>query len=516
MGRKWSVRQLLQTLLILNTLAVLLVGIIGALAVRETTRTVDNLSQELSPAQQSNARFMEAMLDCETELRAFLISGEKTQLADYRAALELAPKVEVELHAYAEDDPEMATLVATLDRAAKAWVRDFATEAIRSGGGPGSYRPTLYELGVRRFDAIKDVNRKITSKLQAEVVDARAAAQDTMSATLGLMALIGLLAALGCSVLGWWALRSIRRPLSALEETVDRLATGQREARAPDVGPTEIRRLGVALNELAEENARVRDLELHMQQQLMEVDRAKSEFVSNVSHELRTPLTSISGYLELLEESLEDQVDANQAEMLAITQRNVGRLYDLIEDLLALSSAERLPEHLDRVSVLPLVDGVVKDLRFSAGSRGVTISVDAAQTDPGPVVLADAAQLHRAILNLVSNAVKFSRAGGEVRLFVDASDDEVEVRVIDHGIGIPSSDQLKLGERFYRASNAVAEQIPGTGLGLRMVQSIVNNHHGSFTVASVEGQGTTATLRLPLKGPAGDLSSGEQTTAPRR
>ena len=244
-----------------------------------------------------------------------------------------------------------------------------------------------------------------------------------MSATFGLMAAIGLLAALGCSVLGWWALRSIRRPLSSLEEMVDRLASGEREARAPDVGPTEIRRLGVALNELAEENARVRELEFHMQQQLMEVDRAKSEFVSNVSHELRTPLTSISGYLELLEESLHEQVDASQAEMLAITQRNVGRLHDLIEDLLALSSAERLPELLDRVDVLSLIDGVAKDLRFSAGSRGVTISVDAVPDGPGPVVLADAAQVHRAILNLVSNAVKFSRAGGEVQLYVDASDE---------------------------------------------------------------------------------------------
>ena len=158
---------------------------------------------------------------------------------------------------------------------------------------------------------------------------------------------------------------------------MDRLASGERDARAPNAGPAEIQRLGVALNELAEENARARDLELHVQQQLMDVDRAKSEFVSNVSHELRTPLTSISGYLELLAESLEDQVNPNQAEMLAIAQRNVGRLHDLIEDLLALSSAERLPEHLEQVDLVSLIDGVVKDLRFSAGSRGVTISVDA-------------------------------------------------------------------------------------------------------------------------------------------
>ena len=120
------------------------------------------------------------------------------------------------------------------------------------------------------------------------------------------------------------------------------------------------------------------------------------------------------------------------------------------------------------------------------------------------------------MLNLVSNAVKFSRAGGDVHVHLDASEDEVEVRIVDHGIGIPSADQLKLGERFYRASNAVAAQIPGTGLGLRMVQSIVSNHYGSFVLSSLEGHGTTATLRLPLKGPAGDVLTGEHTAVPLR
>ncbi len=163
-----------------------------------------------------------------------------------------------------------------------------------------------------------------------------------------------------------------------------------------------------------------------------------------------------------------------------------------------------------------MIDGVVKDLRFSAGSRGVTISVDVSPIEARPVVLADAAQLHRAMLNLVSNAVKFSRPGGDVHVYLEASESEVEFRIVDHGIGIPSADQPKLGERFYRASNARAEQIPGTGLGLRMVQSIVSNHHGTFGLSSVEGEGTTATLRIPLKRSAGAILTGEQTTALRR
>jgi two-component system OmpR family sensor kinase len=516
MGRMWSVRRLLQTMLVVSALAVLLVGVIGAFAVHETTQTVDTLSQELSPAQQANARFMEAMLDAETELRAFLISGEESQLSDYRAALALAPRVERDLHAYAGDHHDKADLVATQDRAARLWVNDFAKAAIRTGGGPGTYEPALYETGVRRFDAIKDVNRQIASTLQTEVVQARAAAQDRLAMTFALIAGVGLLGALGCTVFGFWALRAIRQPLSRLEDVVDRLASGDLSARAPETGPTEIGRLGAALNDLAEESARARDLEQHVQRQLMDVDRAKSEFVSNVSHELRTPLTSISGYLELLTEELDSKVDDNEREMLEITRRNVVRLHDLIEDLLDLSSVERLPEHLEQVDVSAVLEDVAKDLRFSAGSRRVTISVEAPEEGRQVVVLADAAQLHRAMLNLVSNAVKFSREGGQVQLRLGASEEEVEVMVVDHGIGIPSADQSKLGERFYRASNAVTAHIPGTGLGLRMVQSIMSNHHGSFGLSSVEGQGTTATLRLPRPRSAGTPLVGEQTTDPVR
>ena len=152
---------------------------------------------------------------------------------------------------------------------------------------------------------------------------------------------------------------------------MDRLASGEHDARAPDTGPTEIRRLGVALNELAEENARARELEFHVQQQLIEVDRAKSEFVSNVSHELRTPLTSISGYLELLERGACEDTGRRRTRRRCWRSPDATsvRLHDLIEDLLALSSVERLPEHLEQVDVSAVIEDVVKDLRFSAGSR---------------------------------------------------------------------------------------------------------------------------------------------------
>ena len=509
--RSWSVRRLLVSLLVASTLVALLVGLIGAFAVHETTETVDVVSQELGPAQNSNSRFMEAMLDAETELRAYTISGEQQQLSDYREAIRQSTPLGAVLRRYAARHPQLDTLVEAQFAAADAWVRDFAEQAVRRGGGPGTYDLDLYELGVQRFDAIKAVNRQITQRLQDEVASARAMAQDRLDSTVTLIIVVGILGALSSLLLGWWFTRSLRSQLAGIEATVDRLAAGDDGARAEVGGPAEISRLATALNDLAEENARARAIEHRVQLQLMEVDRAKSEFVSNVSHELRTPLTIINGYLELLTDELADQVTETEAEMFDVTARNVTRLRLLIEDLLELNRTEGpTTPQLREVDLVTVLEDVVTDVGLSASSRSVLVSLDTG--DSPAVVRADPGQLHRALLNLASNAVKFSHDGSEVRVRMVTTDDEVEVTIADDGIGIPTADQAKVGERFFRASNAVAGEVSGTGLGLRIVKSIVDNHHGTFGLQSVEGKGTTVRLRLPLHRPAADAQDREQVT----
>src|SRR5699024_2562469 len=106
------------------------------------------------------------------------------------------------------------------------------------------------------------------------------------------------------------------------------------------------------------------------------------------------------------------------------------------------------------------------------------------------VILGDSNQLHRAVLNLVSNAIKFSDADGVVKVAVEVEDGHARVRVTDQGIGIPQEDLDTLGSRFFRASNAVRSEVAGTGLGLRIVQTIVSNHHGTLSLTSQIGKGT--------------------------
>ena len=182
--------------------------------------------------------------------------------------------------------------------------------------------------------------------------------------------------------------------------------------------------------------------------------------------------------------------------MLHVVQRNVMRLRELIEDLLTLNLAEHSGTTLELIGISDVVREVVSDMNFAAANRELTISL----TKPREpvVILGDSSQLHRAVLNLVSNAVKFSDPRSGIEVDVSTSDDAVTITVQDHGMGIPQEDLDKLGSRFFRASNAVRSEVAGTGLGLRIVQTIVMNHHGTFTMSSEEGIGTLATIEFPL------------------
>jgi signal transduction histidine kinase len=238
----------------------------------------------------------------------------------------------------------------------------------------------------------------------------------------------------------------------------------------------------------------MRDLQLR---QLTELDQQKTDFMATVSHELRTPLTSINGYLELLEDGDYGQLSVPQLSALAIIGRNASRLRGLIEDLLVLNKIEAtgLQSSLEEVNVRDLVAGVVEMLRPVAEAGRVELVLE--PIDLHLTVQVDRGQLERALINLGSNAVKFTRSGGRASLGARGEGDLVVIDVSDTGIGIPKEDQELLSNRFFRASNATEAAIPGTGLGLAIVRAIVEGHGGGVVVDSTEGEGTTMQVVLP-------------------
>ena len=244
--------------------------------------------------------------------------------------------------------------------------------------------------------------------------------------------------------------------------------------------------------------AQMQDEQVH---RLTELDQQKTDFMATVSHELRTPLTSINGYLEMLEDGDYGELTGPQLGAVSVIDRNANRLRGLIEDLLVLNKIEAagLQSSLEDVPLGDLIGGVVEMLAPVADTGGVRVLVE--PVDEELCVHVDRGQLERALINLGSNAVKFTPRGGAVTLGATlAGDGCVQVCVSDTGIGIPAADLARLSERFFRASNAADAAIPGTGLGLAIVRTIVEGHGGRLQVESVEGTGTTMRVLLPPAG----------------
>lgn len=233
-----------------------------------------------------------------------------------------------------------------------------------------------------------------------------------------------------------------------------------------------------------------------------EADRMKTEFVSLVSHELRTPLTSIKGYIDLLAAGEVGELTPDQLEFLGIAKSNADRLVALINDLLDISRIEAGKVELRRQPLA--LDGVLQQvatsLRPQLEAKQQKLSLELA---PGlPAVLGDGDRLVQVFTNLLSNATKYTPAGGAILLRAGVHYESVQVDVVDTGIGMTLEEIQQLFTKFFRSANPLVREAGGTGLGLSITRSLVELHGGQIQVTSTPGQGATFSVRLPI----GDLA----------
>ncbi|RYP86427.1 HAMP domain-containing protein [Nocardioides guangzhouensis] len=492
MGR--TVGQRVARVVLVAAVLVLVVGGVGIAGLVATSRTSDLLLDRVEPARQANDGVLQDLTDAETGIRGWTLSGDQGALVPFLDAMESLPEHQGVLVRLSPDDAHLADLVAPQDDAVDAWIEQYANP--RLDAGTGHYDPELFTTGRALFADVRAANARVDRELGRMAVDARAENRSAWTTSVALIAgavVLGLAAVAG---LGRSLVRSIQRPLAALASVLQRLAAGETGARAATEGLREIGAVGEAVNQLAVENEHGRAVETEVRETLYELDRTRSDFVSNVSHELRTPLTSIRGYLELLEGEADPA--GPERRMWEAVDRNVERLSLLIEDLLMLSKVEARGTALTEIDLREVVREVVADLQPVAARRDVRVELD---VPSGPLrVLADETQILRAILNVTANAVKFTRPGGWVRVRVGETGEDALVTVEDNGIGIPAGEVAGVGRRFFRGSNAVDQQVAGTGLGLRIVQTIMDRQAGSVTLESIEDEGTTVRLRMPLRG----------------
>ncbi|MEB3336762.1 MAG: ATP-binding protein, partial [Leptolyngbyaceae bacterium] len=230
----------------------------------------------------------------------------------------------------------------------------------------------------------------------------------------------------------------------------------------------------------------------------VELNEAKSQFISNVSHELRTPLFNIKSFIETLYEYGEDLSEADRRDFLQTANHETDRLTRLVNDVLDLSKLESCKRyHFEAVDLIPPVEQTLRTYQLNAKDKGIELSYEIA--DNLPTVLGHYDLLLQVFANLVGNSLKFSESGGRVviRAYQLENPSFVRVEISDTGIGIDPEDQIAIFDRFFRVENRV-HTLEGTGLGLSIVRNIIEKHHSRVHLVSEVGIGTTVWFDLSV------------------
>ena len=244
---------------------------------------------------------------------------------------------------------------------------------------------------------------------------------------------------------------------------------------------------------IAIENAR-------LYEQVRQANRAKSEFVSIVSHELRTPMTSIRGYADMLEKGMVGTLSAQQVEFVRTITRNAERMQVLVSDLQDVSRIEtgQLQLKLRATTLAEALDSALQATQPQIAARSQQLALEV--PEDLPPIYADRARLTQVLTNLLSNAYKYTREGGQIRVRAWLEDGYVHCAVADTGVGMSPEDQARLFTKFFRSEDPAVREVSGTGLGLCIVKSLVEMQGGRLRVESESGKGTTMTFTVPVVG----------------
>ncbi len=291
--------------------------------------------------------------------------------------------------------------------------------------------------------------------------------------------------------------RRVVGPLRSITASITTIVTGQRpgpipfENRQDEIGQF-ARSLGLLRKTLAEHR---RAEEARHAAEVS--NKVKTEFVANMSHELRTPLNAIIGFSEVMRGELFGPLTPRYAEYSQLIHQSGLHLLSLITDILDLSKIESGKWEIKpvRLDLSHTVDYCLRMLGERAERQGIVLRTDL--PDGAAALIADDRAMRQVLLNLMSNAIKFSSAGGEVVVSAALAGSEWRIAVKDTGIGIPESELPRIGQAFEQATNNPLLASEGTGLGLALVKALMALHQGSFAIESALGQGTTVTVGFP-------------------
>lgn len=289
-------------------------------------------------------------------------------------------------------------------------------------------------------------------------------------------------------VIAYIMARGISTPIRQMKEVADAIAKGQFDKKTSIRGKDELAELARSLNVMSDE------LKLKIER-LKYLDNVRTDFVANVSHELKTPLTSIRGFVETLEDGAIND-SSNARRFLAIIKKHAQRLGNIIDDLLRLSELESGGGiEMTELDLKSLIDEIAMGFGHALAAKRQKLSVEASGGDFA--IRGDRDRLEQVFVNLIDNAIKYTKDGGGIKVRLSRAGDSVTVTVEDNGIGIPKEDVERVFERFYRVDKAHSRELGGTGLGLSIAKHIVLVHNGQIRIESEVNKGTKVFVTLP-------------------
>ncbi|MFN3536404.1 MAG: ATP-binding protein [Brevundimonas sp.] len=233
-------------------------------------------------------------------------------------------------------------------------------------------------------------------------------------------------------------------------------------------------------------------------------NQAKSEFLANMSHELRTPLNAINGFSEIMAGEMFGPLGDERYKGYAVDILNSGQhLLALINDILDMAKIEagKMTLHYEAVDLGEVCQDAIRLMRGRAQECGLKLTLEAPET---PEIEADYRALKQVLLNLISNAVKFTPDGGSITVSANQTGDQIRVTVHDTGIGIAAEDLARLAKPFEQVEGQHSKTTQGTGLGLALTKSLIEMHHGELAMQSQPGEGTTVSFTLPIRRPVAE------------
>ena len=494
---KDTIRRRVKITVITIVVLAVIIGSLGAYGVYITTTQANAINTKYESVTAANIDLRLQSTTGELAIRSYYLSGDEGFLVNFEIARAKMIEASRNLRLQADviNDPGLDQLVNDYTSLIGVWLTTFADKTHVFSGADN---PKISQLtGVELIEGIRAKSEVIAKFLSVANVNSVAAAVHVRTLTIVLLSIVILLALITAVLLTVSQQANISYPLVNLQKVITSIYQGESGRRANEsIGPMEVRSVAHAVNELANQREQVVD-------QTERLRQAKSNFIGTVNHELRTPLTSIAGFTELLADETSAVESGERVRMAKVIGRNAARLSDLIDNMLTVLriDANQVRFKLATFDARDAVKQAIAALEPQALAQNIEVDFDVPLEDFS--ILTDAVELVRVVGNLLSNAIKFSIPGGKVIVTMEKSVNGLGVLVMDlsvkdFGIGIVADDLKNVGSKFFRSTNAIDSAIPGSGLGLMIVNFIVGELGGTWSIDSSEAEGTTTHVWLPL------------------